>query len=664
MTIWTTGGDGIEALTIAADPTPDFRPLQGNGSAVSSSWMWQVLPDDLLDLPPRDRAFMESAWNAGIQALGAAMTEVAHLDQMASLLDFPIRLQRKWLRLDLWKTYELGSGDPAATYKLRNKRGSRVFDAPAAADTTTLELTQGGSHRGVSIDLTSRFDSRASAAFRINLGLGGPVVTPDLVGTGLPELVSGEESWVVCGYGDLTSNRWAPGAYAAVSTQGRVAAVLVDTSDRAYIAVGAQRIGTDELQDFTLEVNLEADVESRGPRVVARVGDIEVGVQEAFEAGGYVVSQFVVSSWDTRIENQRPYTELTPNAIRQPFTVRLGTLELGDPSLDPRVVAVPSVQQRVSDESVTEIRGRDYDIHRFKSGAQLSFRQFPDTDRFAEHVGFDAGLLQRIWGALIGDDIVSGPDTPELRNQIVALLNGFLAGPNPSALASAIGALGGCPVAEERGVVIAIDTADPNPVIVVRGRFRDRLYRYNPAVQPVVRVGQEVEALDPLTQTAGLLDWTSEFFVDRTSSFLEAEIEKFGAVLLELPFPVDTELRERIVAYARKAFGIWTDVTRFIVAVVASISEDLGIIESLRHDKLAILRDALTNARDPRYNDSRGFVYDGTTPYNEADAELGALRLGVDIENTGGAPMTVDVFGSPQTIAPGATESYLEPLPP
>jgi len=110
MPVIIYGLDGVESVRFRVDTAPDFHPLGGTAPGMDASFFWSMLPDDLADLPGGDRKLIESAWKGQLMHLAGALAEVAHLDQASSLLDFPIRLPRKWLRFHYWKPEEISSG--------------------------------------------------------------------------------------------------------------------------------------------------------------------------------------------------------------------------------------------------------------------------------------------------------------------------------------------------------------------------------------------------------------------------------------------------------------------------------------------------------------------------------------------------------------------------
>ena len=133
------------------------------------------------------------------------------------------------------------------------------------------------------------------------------------------------------------------------------------------------------------------------------------------------------------------------------------------------------------------------------------------------------------------------------------------------------------------------------------------------------------------------------------------EAQKFSAVQIDIPYGslgVSREdednlynLPSQIHDYLDKALPLWCGALQVFLTLVKRVEDRFAMIDSQDWEGVLSVLTPLTNARDPRYNDSRGFLYDGSLLYNEAEYEVLKDRLSITA-TTSGAPVTVHILGT------------------
>jgi len=235
-----------------------------------------------------------------------------------------------------------------------------------------------------------------------------------------------------------------------------------------------------------------------------------------------------------------------------------------------------------------------------------------------------------------------------------------------------VGALTGVPIALEGGTVVSL-VRGTDPAVVIRSYDRDRTYHYPASAKLRVRRGSVVRKLDPLCELPKIRDWTSgRMFTSllrmgRADAFIGFEIEKYSALHIEIPAgspgtrPGDpASILDQLDEYYR-ALALWVGNFRLFVTLLFSLQDSLEITDEITAHGLLHLRSALTLGEDPRYNDERGYVYDGSFVYDSALLEILPDHLTVDATNTSGAPITVHIFGADYAIPAGGTVTVTEP---
>ena len=703
MTFVVSDSDGLEILTVVLDNSEGFAPRMGTGTSLNPSFFWRMLPSDFEDLPVSDRRKIEAIWSGMTQFFSAVLAETAHLDQATGLIDHPVRVPRKWIQYELEKFYDLSKFVSALNTNLSGDARQRLLFGGSELNQTYMELTQGGRNTGAWVALGGPHIEQATV--RSELRVSFRSFTPGSVPqepSELPNLSGSTESWFLSGYGNLSKDRMSSGVYAAVSTLGRVAVMSRRDGGSMDWTITTETV--DAIREGTqVDIRLWYEGARAGQPGFATVEVTSVddpedsAVVSAEVEGTFKAQHFVLSAPDTRVPVSSETVRLLSEGQGRSFGVLLHSLTYLDVSVDRRTRNVPILQPRVSDLEGVIVQDLDFFVHSVDTSlekwAALHFIEQPEAILWADSVGLDNRILEKTFGPLIQTRYSSkGPDSEKFKNRLFGLLYGLLAGPHPDVLAVALSSLGGIPVAMRPGEVIAIEGPRGEPAIVVRETDHERVYGYPPLLRPVVSVGDTVQPFDILVEGVRVQDWYDggRTFAERLVSegIISNEVEKYVGLLVEIPYGADggfaedsgpASLPNQVLNYLRRAQAIWGGIFRTFFRMIARIGDDLLLDDDLSFDGLLTLRDALTRARDPRYNDGRGFLYDASgLVYNEADVEILKDRLIVRAFNDGtltdsafhpylsddpvesAGPVVADLFGVSTPIALNATAEAAE----
>ena len=613
MSFFVGDQDGLELLDIIPDDTRGFKPLLGSSQDVATSFLWNVLPNDYVDLPSEDKKVFESLWKAMAQVSSEILLEALHLDQSSSLLDFPLNFPRKWLPLELERDERVTLSNPALLFSRaedvsEDEEDSVVLRAGHQDSLPYLGFRLGAPHTGAE---TFRAEARLSL-----------------------ERIPLKETWTWFGYGRRDRGRLVDGVFTAVSTLGRLAAVEVSRSQVRW-QLCEDVLGTlVEGRTYSVSLWLEGETEDKAPWMISRIRDSETGefVFRSTELlSPFQANEVLLCGVDNRLDVASPHEDLLSEA--SPLRVRVSEIKYLDVSVPPDVTWIPVLQPRVSDDLDSWVAGEDYLLSKTSQGTTVRFFTQPPAVLWAEYASLDSGWLQKLFSPLVGAALsAAGDDSERTRNRIAALLYGLVKGPSQSALSTALAGIAGVPVALARGVVTRIKADADSPFVEVREFDRDRRYQFPALLRPRVAVGDVVEKMDPLTEYPQALDWKmGRRFLDRVA--VNQEAEKYKAIVVEIPygslgaFAEDEGPRDfpnLVTEYFQKALPLWASTLSLFFVLIGRLEDDLALEERIGYQGLLHLRDALTLERDPRYNDGRGFVYDGPDGllYDEADRIL------------------------------------------
>lgn len=685
MTFIVSDSEGIEVLSVLTDPSEGFVPRLGTGTTLDPSFFWRALPSDYDDLKSSDKKQIEAIWSSMMQYFSAVLAETAHLDQAVGLVDHPVRLPRKWIHYELERYVDLSVLTDSLKNNLPGDVGGRLLKGGDTVNRTYLEMTQGGRHRGAYIELGGPHIEAATVRAELRLAFRDPVpraVPLDV--EALPVLSSSTEIWLLAGYGDLSKERQAPGVYLALSTQGRVGIMSRKVDGEQEWTIAADTIASVRSGgELVLQLWYEGQTATQPGYATARVSakGEEVVVSAEVE-GPFKAKHFALLTPDTRVPVAADVVTLLSSGSGRSFSVLLDTLTYLDVSCDARTRYIPTLQPRVSDEEGVLVQGIEYDIYavdtNLEKWAAIHFVEQPESILWADSVGLDARLLEKTFGKLLGTTLTSkSPDSEKFKNRIFGMLYGLLAGPHTTPLAVALSAIGGVPVAMRPGTVIAVEGPRGEPAIVVQEYDHERVYPYPPLLRPTVSLGDVVLPFQLLTEGVEVFDWTSggrQFLQAlQDQGIISHEVEKFSAFLVEVPYGVDGGFSEDAGDYSfpsktreflQRIQAIWVGVFRTFFRMVARLSDVALVGDSVSWEGLLTLRDSVTNARDPRYNDGRGFLYDASgLVYNEADVEILRERLLVQAYNNPGfsvGAVLATLFDATVNIPLGSTVEAAE----
>ena len=614
MSFFVGDGDGLELLEIIPDGSGGFRPLMGASGDLSTAFLWNVLPNDYVDLPSRDKKVFESLWMAMAQASSEILLEALHLDQTSSLLDFPLDFPRKWLPLEMERDERVVLTNPVLLFS------SEEDVREDGEDSVIVRVGQRDSlpFLGFSLGAAHTHEETVRSEVRFSL---------------LREPRS--EAWSMFGYGRRDRGRLVDGVFTAFSSRGRLACVEVSGSRARWHVTPEQLSDLVPGRVYQVAMWLEGQTEDRDAWAISRIRDTETGefVFRSTElTAPFRASEVLFCGYDTRLEAEAPFDTLVESTSAA--TARVSEIKYLDVSVPHQTKWIPKLQPRVSDDQDSLIAGEDFLLARRPRGNVVRFFEQPPAVLWAEYATFDSGWLEKLFSPLVGAALAAaGDDSERTRNRIAALLYGLVRGPSADALSKALAGIAGVPVALERGVVRKVFGDGESPTIVVRETDRDRVYHFPPLLRPRVSVGDVVEKMDPLTEYPQVLDWKQgRRFLDRIE--VSHEAEKYKAIVVEIPYGSEGAFAEDegprsfpnlTVEYFQKALPLWASTLSLFFVLIGRLEDDLRLEDFQQFEGLLHLRSALTLERDPRYNDGRGFVYNDDVAnllYDEADRIL------------------------------------------
>ena len=585
MIHYVVGPEGLELLRAVPDRYQGPTPLRGTASTLNVKHFWAILPDDLRELPSPDKRYIEEAWKALTQGFAETLADAAHLDQLNGLLDMPLAKWSKWVPLHLETTLDMA----AAPAQARRR----------AAGADQSQLRQGTAWDAIWVPLRGSVTQEATLRADIELSR----TTVD----GL--------AWTLFGYGDHTRTRVSAGVYAGLSSEGEVALLVKDSSGDSRWVHAATSIDPSVER---VQVSLWYERAWHRPGwLTVRVRELEGEFRTVFVATEveetWAAQTLGVSSVD--IASTPQGVPVVPGIIPR-TTVVLQEMAWLDPSVDPTVVRVPWLQPEAGSDNGLLREQIEYDLVPVGTRAFLSFKTQPPEMLWAEYVGLDIRLMEKLFGVFIPEEMLaSGPDSFAFRNQLVGLLYALLQGPRLSALSVAVSAATGVPIALQPGEVVRISHDGTQPYIVVRTEDRDMDYPYAPALQPAVAVGQLVERMQPLTETATVLDWKTS--PSAMGGGLLHEAQKYSSIRVEIPAGTSQQFEDRpdlpdaIRSFLRQALPLWASATSVFLTLVKRLSDPVVLGDAKTLEGELVFRSALTNGSHPRYNEGVGHVYDG-----------------------------------------------------
>jgi len=614
MSFVTLLTDGLEVVT-TAQGKESYEPLLGTIEGINVSPLWGIVPDDLQELPANDQRILECVWRGLIQYASDIMVRTAHLDQTASLIDFPLHLPRKWLYYDILRTVELETDVTSIVDGTTGNTQSKVTQYAVDEDNFRTQYDLYTTGPDVFVGVPFRSASSYDTEYRFSTILSFTAVLSPTV----------DKAWVMLGYKNRNQAHASrhSGLYVCISTKGDVSLLVIKagqdgfaatlTSDSIeYTSLGV--LGTTSGNRLQVQLWYDGSTHGLNPTEGA-----EVTVQVDDLDNGATLSKTLRLSFTTERTNDTyldpwwadSWVITTPSlAVAQAVPafasndsivkVKPETVNFVDPSVDANVRHLPILQPNVSNDEGFLRASIDYDLLRHPQGlwAYIKFEDQPASRLWAEAVALDGKLMQKMFAPLTGiADLLESSDTLKLKTQIIGALYGLISGPHLGPLSSAIGGLLGAPIAVRPGVVKSFTSLGGQPAIVMEEVDRERIYPYPPGLQTTVEIGDLVERFDPLVEMPVCHDWVSAPV--RLAEAVSHEVQKYSRVLTDvqveylmaefraLPRPLtgniirlfSSRFSERIRRYLLNAIGVWCGLTDVLINITSKIHDDLELTD-------------------------------------------------------------------------------------
>jgi hypothetical protein len=640
-----------------------YRPVLGQ-EVGDPRFLWGVVGDDLHFLPGTDKQLVESLWRAALQLVSSELADAAYVDATKSLLSFPTSRERRWYPLDVFRDVDVANSPGELTYSVTHAPGAYANPTSTGLE---LGLHHGGSTTWVGVKTASRFPLATVLRSQCVLTMGSSSPT---------------ELWMVYGYATLGDMRTCP-AGIAVSTAGSVG-----TWDGATLTT----VGTvDPTQELTLSMWLDAANHGYGSgRAVVQVTDGTSTVRAPVDVTttGLLVDGVYLMA---------PTTSLVasgfPGGALEIVKAKVDQISFIDAAIPTDIKEIPVIrtEPRVAADSL--IASVDYIVVKYDD--DISYIQWfvqPPEKVWAESMDLYSTQLIDSFGQSVGVPTLLSQlqDDPYVLNRITALLYGLVTGPTTEALRVGLSGACGCPVAVEEGTVVRMHDSIGRPAIVVRQVRGIRTYYYSPGLRPTVTPGQVVSRWQALCTGPRVRDWvtaTKADIVDKLIASGVPEMGKFSSLFVDIPAGSETLLTsdpsivDEITRYLERALPVWMGTLRVFITTLLDFTEDLSPTDEVffrgRFFDAAHLtytyadvgtygatvythRDTFTDAIDARYGDPRGFAYDGSLDYGEADEQIfkDQLHFTLAVDPLGPGPLVdtvTTVFGDPYTIPGGGT---------
>ena len=655
------GSDGVEAVTVLLDDS-QFSPLLGEANNLEVSPIWRMMPSEFGLLSRRDQKVMEAIWKGLLKSFATEMADSAFLDMTKSLLQFPVFRQRKWLDIEVRKTYELSS--------IPNE-----FTVSSQVETERLpvgmEVRFTGSVKPGSISCNLRAVHSREVSGRVEVSL-----------LSVPKTDHPSHNAIAIG---LFRDR-------------DISAALIFGTDNS---VGM-------LIDGTYWNLTAASYPCTWVLEVDRYGDDECVRATSGEFSRYVpipspiefdrleitpVTNAEKSSWAYEIPEDPPYVSWNESAA---VRIQLASITLDDFGLWDKTESIPALFPRISDNAGLLRAQSDFRIVREYDPPCLAMFEPPSQRRYwAESVALAQNWLKSKYGQMTGiPQYLADRDSERSRDIITGLLYGLVSGPTVHALSLAVSALTGAAFAVEPGRVTALHSATGGPGVQVLGPYGVRNYEHDSELEPIVAVGDLVSQWDFLTDHVEMHDWVrspekidaSILRLYSSGTYLpQHEAAKYGKVLVEIPMSGTvlsdySKTKEAILSYMTKALPVWVSVTRVFLRVVKRVDDRLNILDDTRmvgfsrystyddisrpsYTRLSI-REGLTDYPGMMYGDGTG-IYSADQTYRYGDEHHFRVPDPVSLTFAQSGETTLQFLVNDVEIElePDGVETYTTPIP-
>ena len=718
--IASNSGSGFVASVVSAesyDPvydTPiDLEPLFG----LLPSWYRTYMEDKNIVL---------TIWSAFLQAMAAELLQLWQTDYAKSLRDVPVISQRKWIRFDLVEEVDFSTDPGLALLGQEGSFSySSALDAVTGKWVSRAGLDRAYvSLRGEADQDTSLYWSfvfRVSTAEAKSAALVGyfhsgetqlanalyAAVVGDSVSSGQPRLAllhhssTGDQTVaqsayilgldtdyrIECAYtardgsfvGKLVEVLALKVGSATGSTSGSsTGAVYTETfSDEFFnfdtggVVAGDSLlfngltyaiVSVDGSSLIVTPATLPADAFDLSYEIRGEIEQASVSLDLPGDASDptFVVDQFGTSSTDIRTLSS---VLISPPgaANRKTLVGRTWAWAYTDPTVAETILALPRLQDTITNPQTTLVEGTDYTIAVGSNGGSTIKLQEPlPTVAWAEYVGYDERYIQNNFGSLVELEAVS---SDAYKAQVRGLFYAYYQGPTLSAIRIGVHILIGLPIAEEAGVVEAVDTGFSGTLGQIRVSGTDYLYPL--VVGTDLVVGQEVSLFEPLSNGVEIVDYlTDPHWWVHLPAFNEIEKYHSYAIFLDID-AFDLSALQFAAAFVRKVDPTWKSPYFF---VFKRLEDEVEIDDDLTFGLALNLWDPPGDGIEVLY-DSHDFgdigvpdwIYDqGTVQWGETSGSMRAtatLLAGTAALTNGSATFTgtgtswLGAIGGPGAVA-------------
>lgn len=239
-----------------------------------------------------------------------------------------------------------------------------------------------------------------------------------------------------------------------------------------------------------------------------------------------------------------------------------------DPSFSETVISIPRIQDVITNPTMLLHSGTDY----FVENSTLLFQEPPQEGLWAEYVAFDESYIQNNFGSNVG---LLGASSDQYRARVRGLYYAYWQGPTVAAVRQGVHTLVGLPIADIGGTVSSVNTAFSGVAGIITVSGVD--YFYPLASGTNLSVGDAVNAFDPLCNGVEVVDYISnpEWFVDLDFN----ELRKFHTFAVRLNvdvFSLDT--LELAASFLDQIKPTWKD---YLLIVYKNLEDDIDNIDDL-----------------------------------------------------------------------------------
>ena len=625
--LFASSGGGIFVSSVVSERVYD--PVFD--TPMDASTIYNLLPSFYKDLMD-DKEIFSTYWSGVLQQTAADLLNLWQIDYAKSLRDVPTFSQRKWVELDLARTYDF-SVDPELTfagsgesfYQWQSPVLSGNYVNRARFGTAYYDLRRSVSEKA---SLYFSVDVRVSSAEKYSVGLWGYFKQLDngrlanFFGFALLNSESTADRPRPCllfvdGSGSPTVS--IPSYVMELDqdyrlsfdyTAGTTATVLnvVELRHLKRSALTGQTGG----EANELQTNFFTDTSTNFDTIGIAAGDVLIAFEQEYEIISVDGSTLTIATPALPVDVLNIEYE-----IRGPVLVSSSTLDLEgdaadpyfqasrfgtgnldirsaslamfsnlaalrnkslvaeswgwkflDPSFSETVLEIPRIQDQITNPAAILTSGTDY----YVQNSTIFFQEPPEEGLWAEYVAYDEQYIQNNFGSNVG---LLGESSDQYKARVRGLYYAYWQGPTIAAVRQGVHILVGLPIAEAAGVVDSINTSFSGEVGVITVSGQDYFY---PLISgTTLAVGDSVSAFQPLCEGVEIADYISspEWFVDLDFN----ELRKFHTFAVRLNvdvFSLDTLTLAS--TFLDQIKPTWKD---YLLIVYKNIEDDIDLIDDL-----------------------------------------------------------------------------------